>query len=385
MDSGATSFPKAPGVAERVFDYLTNQGTNVGRSGFDFMYDADRVVYETRERVAKLFSFRRPEHVVFTKNVTESLNIVIKGLFVPGDHVLVSSVEHNAVMRPLFCLEQSGVVYERVPSLTDGSGAIDVKAIESRIRPETKALICTHASNVSGTVNDVEAIGSVCRKHGIYFVIDAAQTAGSIEVNFERFQADAIGFTGHKGLLAPQGIGGLLLSEELTKTVRPLVEGGTGSLSEEIRHPSFMPDKFEAGTPNIPAIYGLHESLGWIEHIGISEIRRKERDLTGEFMDRVREISGVRIIGRQNLDGRTSVVSLDVEGVDLGTLAHCLARDHGIQTRSGMHCAPCAHRTLGTSGRGTIRFGFGYFLELEDIVYAVDRLYRQIDAMRSGR
>ena len=265
MDSGATSFPKAPGVAESVYKYLSNIGANANRGSYVASFEVENVIFETRELLCSIFGFDKPENVVFTKNVTESLNVLLKGLFKNGDHVIVSSMEHNAVMRPLSVLEERGVTFSRVLCKNDGS--LDAKDLLPLIRSNTKGVVMTHASNVCGTILDLIEVGKICEEKDIWFIVDAAQTAGAINVDFDDLYADAIAFTGHKGLLGPQGIGGFLVREELNNELLTLIEGGTGSLSDTEIQPSYMPDKFEAGTLNVPGIYGLNAALKYIQKV----------------------------------------------------------------------------------------------------------------------
>lgn len=374
MDSGATSFPKAPGVAESVYEYLFNIGANANRGSYAASFEVENVIFETRELLCSLFGFNKPENVVFTKNVTESLNVLIKGLFKSGDHVIVSSMEHNAVMRPLSALEDRGVTFSRVLCKNDGS--LEAKDLLPLIRSNTKGVVMTHASNVCGTILDLAEVGRICKEKDLRFIVDAAQTAGAINVDFGDLYADAIAFTGHKGLLGPQGIGGFLVKDELNNELSTFIEGGTGSLSDTEIQPSYMPDKFEAGTLNVPGIYGLNASLKYIQKLGIQEIYQKEMLLMSTFIEKLMNMSHVDVIGKKGIEGRTGVVSIDFKNGDNAEMAHRLASEFGIMTRSGMHCAPSAHKTLGTFPRGTVRFGLSHFIEELDINYAADCLYK---------
>jgi len=374
MDNGATSFPKAPGVAEKVYEYLMHIGTNINRGAYADAFESENVVFETREQLCSLFGFEEPENVVFTKNVTESLNVLLKGLFKSGDHVIVSSMEHNAVMRPLNRLESKGVTYSR--TLCDSEGSLDLENFKNLIKPNTKGIVMTHASNVCGTILNLEEVGKICKERKLLFIVDTAQTAGAIKVDFKTLNADAIAFTGHKSLLGPQGIGGFMVKEQLASKIETLIEGGTGSLSDTEYQPEYMPDKFEAGTLNVPGIFGLNAALKYLEETGIEAIFQKEMQLTELFLEKLLNMEHIDVIGKKSAEGRTSVVSLDFKNADNGEIAHRLANEYGIMTRSGMHCAPSAHRTLGTFPRGTVRFGLGHFLEENDILYAADCIYK---------
>ena len=275
LDNAGTSFPKAPGTAEAVFSFMTQGGGNISRGAYRKAYAAADMVYETRCLIAELFHGEDPRQVVFTKNVTESLNLVLKGYLKPGDHVLTSSVEHNAVMRPL---KQIGVAFTRVPCTE--TGELKTEELERSLRPETKAVVMTHASNVCGTILPFEAVGRFCSTHGLKFFADCAQTAGSVPVDMEAMNIDALCFTGHKGLLGPQGIGGVVLRKGLEQEIAPLVSGGTGSISHREEMPEFLPDRFEAGTLNLPGIAGLRAALLWLKERGISANRAHEDRLT---------------------------------------------------------------------------------------------------------
>lgn len=372
LDNGATSFPKAPGVAESMSNYLLNIGCNVNRSAYKGSYQAENIVFETRELICNLFNFNKPENVVFTKNITESLNILIKGLIKTGDHVIVSSMEHNAVMRPLNSLTRLGVEYSRVPC--NKYGELNPEDLISYIKPNTKAVIMTHASNVCGTILDIKKVGAICKDKGLYFIIDTAQTAGFLDIDFKELNADTIAFTGHKSLLGPQGIGGFVISDEMVRLVDSFIEGGTGSLSDKEIQPEYMPDKFESGTFNIPGIYGLNASLKYILEEKISSIREKELYLVENFLKEIINIPEIKIIGKKSIYNRTAVVSIDVPGEDNAEISYNLYNDFGIMTRCGLHCAPSAHQSLKTFPRGTVRFGFSHFNSIDDVNYTIDSI-----------
>jgi cysteine desulfurase family protein len=371
LDNGATSFPKAPGVAESISDYILNVGTNVNRGAYSASYQAENALYETRELVGELFNFSKSENVIFTKNITESLNVLIKGLLRNGDHVVVSSMEHNAVMRPLNAL---GDKIEYTKAKCNNIGELDIKDFEKSFKLNTRAVVMTHASNVCGTILNLEKVGKICKEKGVYFIIDSAQTAGFLDVDFNKLNADAIGFTGHKSLLGPQGIGGFVISDSLVDEMDTFIEGGTGSLSDTELQPDYMPDKFESGTLNIPGIYGLNASLKYLLKEGLENIRDKELDLLDNFIQGIYNIENIEIIGKKTLEKRTGILSLDFTNKDNGIISHKLSKNFGIMTRCGMHCAPLAHRTLGTFPRGTVRFGLSHFNTLEEIEYTLDSI-----------
>lgn len=372
LDNASTSFPKAPTVATAMSNYITNRGININRGSYSLAYDVEDIIYTTRQRLHTLFNGHDPSHVIFTLNVTMSLNMVIKGLLKAGDHVLVSSMEHNAVMRPLTQLLDKGITFDIIPC--DVTGSIELDSIKSLIHPNTVAIITNHASNVCGTFQPLESIGSICKAHNLQFIVDAAQTAGVIPIDMKACHIDALCFTGHKGLLGPQGIGGIILTKEMAQTLTPLIAGGTGSFSHLETMPTHMPDAFESGTLNLPGIIGLNEGLSYIESQGMENIHNHELALTQAFLEGLQSIDGINIVGKQNIQDRTAVVSITIDGMDPANIAYELESTYHIMTRVGLHCAPRAHQTLGTFPEGTVRFSFGYTNTLEDVEAALSAL-----------
>ena len=361
LDHAATSFPKPESVSQAVYRYMTENGCSISRGCYAEAYSVEQTVYETREKLCLLFGGDDCRNVVFTRNVTEGLNLLIKGYLKPGDHVIVSSMEHNAVMRPLVQLEGNGISFSRVPCTHEGELLVD--SLKGCLRNNTKAVIMTHASNVCGTMMPLEQVGSFCREHGLRFFVDSAQTAGVWPIDMQKMNISALAFTGHKGLLGPQGVGGVVLRSGLEREIEPLITGGTGSISHTEEIPMFMPDRFEAGTPNLPGIIGLHAALDWIEKTGMDNILRHELALTQRFLDGLAEMQKrgkIRLIGKRNCADRTGVVSLQMMEMDQAEAAFRLESLYGIMTRVGLHCAPSAHRSLGTYPTGTIRFSFGW-------------------------
>lgn len=372
LDNASTSYPKAPNVASAIADYITNCGININRGSYSLAYDVEDIIYTTRQRLHTLFNGHDPSHVIFTQNVTMSLNMVIKGLLKAGDHVLVSSMEHNAVMRPLTQLLDEGITFDTIPC--DSTGSIQMDSIEPLIRPNTVALIINHASNVCGTIQPLKSIGQICKAHNLQFIVDAAQTAGVIPIDVKACHIDALCFTGHKGLLGPQGIGGIILTKEMAQTLTPLIAGGTGSFSHLETMPTHMPDAFEAGTLNLPGIIGLNEGLDYIESQGMENIHNHELVLTQSFLEGLQSIDGINIVGKQNIQDRTAVVSITIDGMDPANIAYELESTYHIMTRVGLHCAPRAHQTLGTYPEGTVRFSFGYANTHKDVESALSAL-----------
>ena len=357
LDNASTSFPKAEGVAEAVYHYIKDCGCNINRGGYDEAYQAEEIVLRTRQQLTELFHGPDCRNVVFTRNITESLNVLLKGFLKAGDHVLVSAMEHNAVMRPLSQLTEQDVSFDRIPCMADGT--LDISAMDRLLRENTRAVVMLHASNVCGTLIPVETVGAFCHAHGLRFILDTAQTAGVFPIDMEAMHIDALAFTGHKGLLGPQGIGGFILQPDMVPLVQPLIAGGTGSISHEEQMPSFMPDRFEAGTMNLPGIMGLHAALRWLEQETIDAVRSHELELTERFLSGALDIPHLRVIGRQDIAERAGVVSVVPENADPALVADALGREYGIMVRVGLHCAPDAHKTLGTFPTGTIRFSFG--------------------------
>ena len=393
LDNAATSFPKPEEVPMAVYDYMTKLGTNVNRGGYATAYDTESVVFECRELIGALFHAPDYKNVVFTRNITESMNVVLKGLLHSGDHVIVSSMEHNAVMRPIRQLEKKGVSFTRVQCESDGS--LKPEKLSSCLRPDTKAVVMTHASNVFGTMLPIEEVGNFCKENGLVFILDSAQTAGVFPIDMEKMHIDILCFTGHKGLLGPQGIGGFILRDELVLKIEPLISGGTGSLSNVETVPEFMPDRFEAGTPNLPGIFGLHAALNWLRKLGekslsaelfttehcfsaaLEKISEHELQLTEEFLTLLEPLekeAKLKIIGKKDTEMRTGVVSIQTLTRELSDTAFQLDTRYGIMTRVGLHCAPSAHKTMGTYPTGTIRFSFGFANTDKEVKLAIDAL-----------
>lgn len=377
LDNAATSYPKAPGVSDAMKYYIDRVGANINRSVYGAACEAGLKTLGLRERLARFFAFPgKASHVILTPGNTYSLNTVIGGFLKPGDRVLVSSMEHNAVMRPLNTI--AGITVDRVPC--DGEGRLDPDAIRPLIKKETKLCVMAHASNVSGTVQDAGTVGSILAEYGIPFVLDAAQTAGHIPVDFDKLHLSALCVPGHKGLLGPQGIGALLLDDAFAQKLSPVITGGTGSASHTEIQPPFLPDRFESGTANIPGIYGLDAAMAFIEKTGLDTLRAHELSLTERFLEGLRDIPRIRLAGPAGTDGRVGVISLDFSPMDNALAAQTLEAEYGILTRCGLHCAPAAHRTLGSFPQGTVRFSLGYANTGEDVDRALDAIARCVSA-----
>ena len=372
FDNGSTSFPKAPGVAEAVHDLLLGGSFNINRGGYSEAYSLAEKVFSARERLCRLFNFDNPSNVIFSHNITYSLNMIIKGFLKPGDHVIVSSMEHNAMMRPLVQLSKSGVEFSCAQA--DDRGVLDPDRIEALIKPNTRAVMMLTASNVCGTMLPIVEAGEICKRHGLKFVVDCAQTAGAFKVDMQEMNIDALCFTGHKSLRGPQGTGGFLIRDEMAELVEPLISGGTGSLSDSEEVPTFMPDRYEAGTMNIPGIIGLNTALEYIEKTGIEAIGKRELEITGRFMNKALEIPQVRVVGKHDLIKRAPIVSLTFKTIDNAEAAFLLEQNYHVSTRCGLHCAPRAHKSLGTFPEGTVRFSFSHYNTEEEVDICIDAI-----------
>ena len=375
LDNASTSFPKPACVPDAVCRYMTACGSNVSRGGYQAAYSAEELVFETRQQLCTLFHGEDARCVVFTPNITTSLNMLLKGFLHPGDHVLVSSMEHNAVMRPLRQLEHTGVSFDRIPCRADGT--LCPEAMEGLLRENTKLVLCLHASNVCGTLLPIEKIGAFCHRHHLRFFLDSAQTAGVFPIDMQKQHIDAVAFTGHKSLMGPQGTGGIVLREDLAPMLTPLLAGGTGSMSHTEFMPDFLPDRLEPGTMNLPGLAGLHASLGFLQETGLDAIRAHELSLTRRFLDGLAPMEAenrVRILGQPGIENRAGVVSIQPVDRDPAEIAAGLDERFGIAVRVGLHCAPAAHRTLGTFPTGTIRFSFGFFNSETDADCAISAL-----------
>lgn len=361
LDNGATTLQKPECVKEALLEAMASMG-NSGRGVHDASLYAGRIIYRARESLAELLGAAAPEQVVFTANATESLNLVLGGLFGPGDHVITTVCEHNSVLRPLYRLQ--GVELSVLPVKAEAgeerqAGILAYDELESLLRPNTKALIITHASNLTGNITDLEQAAAFAKKHSLLLIVDAAQTAGAVPMDMERMGIDVLCFTGHKGLYGPQGTGGVCVRPGLS--IRPLKVGGSGIHSFDREHPSEMPAALEAGTLNGHGIAGLGAAARWLLETGVEQIRAREQALLRRFVDGVKEVEGVTLYGNPDLDRRTGIQSLNIRDYDSARVADCLYEDYGIAVRGGAHCAPLMHEALGTREQGAVRFSFSYF------------------------
>lgn len=367
FDNAATTLPKPEAVKEAVCRALDTLG-NSDRGVHDASLGSMQVIYQARELTARIFGASSPSRVAFAKNATEALNVAIRGLIRPGDHVITTDAEHNSVLRPLYALEKEGITLSFLPC--DETGRVRLEALESLVRPNTRAVVCTHASNVTGNVVDAAQIGDFCRKRGLLFILDVSQTAGVLDINMEALGADVICFTGHKGLYGPQGTGGLCVREGVE--IAPLLRGGSGVQSYLREQPPQMPTRLEAGTQNAHGLAGLEAGIRFVLETGLNRIRERERMLTLRFYRGIRDVPGIKIYGDVTAENHTAVVAFNIGDYDSGQVADELAVRFGIASRPGAHCAPRMHEALGTKEQGAVRFSFSWFNTEEEIDQGIE-------------
>lgn len=372
FDNAATSWPKPEKVNTAVFDYMNNSGFSAGRSVHSGAMDSNRMVYSCREALANFFDYEDASDVVFTNNITMSLNMLIKGVIKDGWHVITTSMEHNSVLRPLFAHREACDFELEILPCTQ-SGLLDIELLKNSIKSNTKLIVISHASNVTGIIQPIVEIGAICKQNGIYFIIDCAQSAGTLSVSMKNINCNALAFTGHKGLLAPQGVGGFIIDKILNEACTTIIQGGTGSSSYELFQPHFMPDKFESGTMNGPAIAGLKSALQFLDDVGIHNIRNHEACLLKVFKDGAHNIKNL-ILYSDNKMQSVAVASFNIIGLEPAEVGHILDLKYNIMCRTGVHCAALAHKTIGTYPAGTVRFSFGYFNTIEEVKFALKAL-----------
>lgn len=372
LDNASTSFPKPKIMADAMYDYIINVGGNSGRGNYSNSYESNKLVLLTREKIADFFNYNKSENVIFTNNITSSLNILIKGILKENDHVISTTLEHNSVLRPLFeCSNLLNINIDLVNSSKDGFiNPIDIK---NKINKNTKLVIVSHASNVIGSIQNIEEIGAICKENNIFFIVDTAQTAGMIKVDMHQCNANAIAFTGHKSLLGPQGIGGFIIDDSLNDACTSIFSGGTGSLSHSLTQPNFLPDKFECGTLNSPGIVGLSNSIDFINKEGLETIYSKNFYLRSRLYEGMLNIDGIKLYGNTDFSKYTTCISFNYKSFDPAEVSYFL-ECNGIKTRSGLHCAPLAHKSIGSYPGGTVRFSLGYFNTEEEIDYTLSIL-----------
>ena len=370
LDNAATTYPKPQKVYDSMMDCMKNYCANPGRSGHKLAMKSAREIYDTRENIAKLFNIENPMNIIFTSNATDSLNIAIKGVVNEGDHIITTSMEHNSVIRPIKSLEKYGI--ENTIVDCDKEGFLNIENIKNAIKPNTKLIVTTHASNVCGTLIDIKSVGEIAKENNILYLVDASQTAGVYEIDVKSINVDMIAAPGHKCLFGPQGTGILYIREGLNINISK--EGGTGSKSEDLFQPDILPDKYESGTHNTPGIVGLNEGIKFILETGIENIREYEEQLCEYMLNRLKEVPNIIIYGPSDSKQRAAVISINIDKIDSGELTFLLDSEYDIATRSGIHCSPLAHKTLGTLEQGAVRFSLSYFNTKDDIDKAIDAL-----------
>jgi cysteine desulfurase family protein len=369
LDNAASSWPKPDATWQAMEHFMRSVGANPGRSGHQLSIEAGRIIIEAREALAELFGIDDPLRIVFTRNATESLNLVIYGMLQPGDHCITTSMEHNSVMRPLRALEKKGVELTIIPCPLHGE--LDPRGIEKAIKKNTRLIVTTHASNIVGTLMPISEVGEIAHAHGIPYCIDAAQTAGAVPIDVEAMKIDLLAFTGHKSLYGPQGTGGLYIREGLEGKLEPLMRGGTGSRSESQEQPDFMPDKYESGTPNTVGIAGLGAGVRFCLAQGVAHIREKEEGLTSILIEGLGSIPGVIVHGCGDAKRQVAICSFNISDQSPSEITMELDEEFSIMSRPGLHCAPIAHQTIGTSPEGTVRLSAGYFTTEEEVAVAI--------------
>lgn len=369
FDNAATTLKKPQEVEQAVINAFHTVG-NPGRGAHGGALDAARMVFRTREKLGEIFRVKKPERIAFTSNATEALNIAIQGMFFPGDHVISTVCEHNSVLRPLYLIEKEGVEVTYIHA--DRQGVLEYETIKDAVKENTKAIIVTHASNLTGNITDIEGIAALAQKQKLLLVVDASQTAGAVTIDVEGMGIDVLCFTGHKGLLGPQGTGGIYVREGID--IRPLKVGGSGIHSYDKEHPTEMPTALEAGTLNTHGIAGLYAALTYIEKTGVEEIRKREMELTRQFIESIRNLKGIKLYGNPDLSKRVAIVSMNIGEIPSATVSDWLWEDYEICVRPGAHCAPRMHEALGTVKQGAVRFSFSHFnteSEVEEAVIAL--------------
>ena len=373
LDNAATTSKKPEGVKNAILNYYENIGCSPGRGGYEDSIKAGRIILEARSKIANLFNVNNPEQIIFTHNITHSLNIGLKGILKNNDHVITTTMEHNSVLRPLHSLEEKGIIeVDYVQCAEDGS--LDPEKIRKYIKNNTKLIVITYASNVTGTLMPVKEISKIADENDLYFILDTAQAAGLYDIDFQDLKTDILAFTGHKGLMGPPGTGGFAVSKKIAKNMDSLIEGGTGSISDKEYQPDFLPDKFESGTMNTPGIAGLKAGVEFIEKTGLKKIRKHELKLSKKFIQGLKSNNKVKIFGPVDHKKQTPTISIQYDKNDLGEMSYKLDEKYGIMTRSGLHCAPLAHKTINSFPEGTLRFSIGYFNTEEEIKYTLDKL-----------
>ena len=374
LDNAATSYPKPNQVAKSIYDFMINNGTSSGRGSYKMAIKSDFLVYETRKLIGELFNFKNPKNVIFTSNVTESINLALRGILKKGDHVVTSSLEHNAVWRTLKTLEKE-INIEITKVYADEYGYTNPAAVKNSIKENTKLIVFTHASNVLGTIQPIKEIGKIAKENNILFLVDTAQTAGVLNIDINENNIDLLAFTGHKSLFGPMGTGGLIVN--CNYDISPLKSGGTGGDSKYEYQPEYYPNKLETGTLNVSGIVGLREGIKFINNETIDKIHKREKILISYALKKLQEVKNIKIYGPQNEEDIVGVISFNIDNISAEEVVYNLDMKYNIMLRAGLHCSPNAHELIGTKDTGTVRVGIGYFNEFNDIdklVFALNEI-----------
>jgi len=364
LDNAATSYPKPNQVAKSIYDFMINNGTSSGRGSYKMAIKSDFLVYETRKLIGELFNFKNPKNVIFTSNVTESINLALRGILKKGDHVVTSSLEHNAVWRTLKTLEKE-INIEITKVYADEYGYTNPAAVKNSIKENTKLIVFTHASNVLGTIQPIKEIGKIAKENNILFLVDTAQTAGVLNIDINENNIDLLAFTGHKSLFGPMGTGGLIVN--CNYDISPLKSGGTGGDSKYEYQPEYYPNKLETGTLNVSGIVGLREGIKFINNETIDKIYKREKILISYALKKLQEVENIKIYGPQNEEDIVGVISFNIDNISAEEVVYNLDMKYNIMLRAGLHCSPNAHELIGTKNTGAVRVGIGYFNEFDDI------------------
>jgi len=374
LDNAATSYPKPNQVAKSIYDFMVNNGTSSGRGSYKMAIKSDFLVYETRKLIGELFNFKNPKNVLFTSNVTESINLALRGILKKGDHVVTSSLEHNAVWRTLKTLEKE-INIEITKVYADEYGYTNPAAVKNSIKENTKLIVFTHASNVLGTIQPIKEIGKIAKENNILFLVDTAQTAGVLNIDINENNIDLLAFTGHKSLFGPMGTGGLIVN--CNYDISPIKAGGTGGDSKYEYQPEYYPNKLETGTLNVSGIVGLREGIKFINNETIDKIYKREKILISYALKKLQEVENIKIYGPQNEEDIVGVISFNIDNISAEEVVYNLDMKHNIMLRAGLHCSPNAHELIGTKNTGAVRVGIGYFNEFDDIdklVFALNEI-----------
>lgn len=372
FDNASTSFPKPQQVLNEMFKYMNTYGGSANRGSSSISMQSSRAVFQCRYELSKFFNYNKSENVIFTNNITSSINILLYGLIKPNWHVITTAMDHNSVLRPLLKLKNEipNVEVDILPC--NSEGFLDIETLKNSIKDNTKLIILSHASNLVGTIQPIAEIGRICKEKEIYFILDTAQTAGVLPIDMTDLNINALAFTGHKSLLGPQGIGGFIIDDNLNEVCNSVFVGGTGSQSSLLEAPTLLPDKFESGTLNVPGIVGLLEGIKFINDVGISNIREKEDILCKKALEVLLNMNRIKVYGTEDLCKRTSTISFNIDNVDPAEVGYILDSQFNIACRTGLHCAPLAHKTVGSYPNGSVRVSFGYFNELNEIEYFLE-------------